>query len=297
MDELNMDVIQILDEKLINKIAAGEVIERPASVVKELVENSLDAGATRITIAVEAGGKNLIQITDDGAGMSRNDLLLAVERHATSKIATYHDLEQVLSLGFRGEALSSIAAVARVEIRTCLPDVESGHLLRIEDGVIKTVEVAPPLRGTQVTIRNLFYSTPVRRKFLTSDKNELRRVIQTAKRFFLTEPEIAFQLISEGEEIYNLPSQTLEERLAALYSDDINRKLMRVEGEESGIVVSGYLGKMTTFRKSYGEQFLFVNGRFISNRVINHALFSAYGNMLERGQVPFFLLHLKLDPG
>jgi DNA mismatch repair protein MutL len=291
-----MNVIQILDDNIINKIAAGEVIERPASVVKELVENSLDAGASRITIAVEAGGKNLVQVTDNGNGMSRSDLLLSVERHATSKIRSYNDLVEVRSLGFRGEALASIAAVSRLEIRTCLPDAENGHLLSVEDGVIKSVETAPPLQGTQVAIRNLFYSTPVRRKFLTSDKNELRRVIQTVKRFFLVNPQIAFELLSEGEEIYSFPAQDIEARLSALYSDDINRKLMRVEGEEHDITVSGFLGKMTTFRKSYGEQFLFVNGRFISNRVINHAVFSAYGNMLERGQVPFFLLNLELDP-
>jgi len=291
-----MNVIQILDDNIINKIAAGEVIERPASVVKELVENSLDAGASRVTIAVEAGGKNLVQVTDNGRGMSRGDLLLSVERHATSKISSYNDLVEVRSLGFRGEALASIAAVSRLEIRTCLPDTENGHLLSVEDGVIKSVETAPPLQGTQVAIRNLFYSTPVRRKFLTSDKNELRRVIQTAKRFFLANPQVAFELFSEGEETYSFPAQDIEARLAALYSDDINRKLMRIEGVEHGITVSGFLGKMTTFRKSYGEQFLFVNGRFISNRVINHAVFSAYGNMLERGQVPFFLLNLELDP-
>ena len=290
------NVIQILADNLINKIAAGEVIERPASVVKELVENALDAGADTITIAVEAGGNNLVQVTDNGGGMSKPDLLLSVERHATSKIGSYDDLTRVRSLGFRGEALASIAAVARLEIRTAQPEAEHGYLLEVEDGEIKRVDSAPPLRGTQVVIRNLFYSTPVRRKFLTSTKNELRRVIQIARHFFLAYPEVAFRLISEGEELFNLPAQDLKARLSAIYNDDINRKLMLIEGEENGIRVSGFLGKMTTFRRSYGEQFLFVNRRFISNRVINHAVFSAYGNMLERGQVPFFLLNLELDP-
>jgi len=289
-------VIRILPESLINKIAAGEVVDRPASVVKELVENSIDAGGDRISVIIREGGKSFIQVVDNGTGMSQEDALLSFERHSTSKISTPEDLENIRTLGFRGEALASIASVSRVEMRTKRDEDTEATLLRLEGGVLKDMAKTGGNRGTSVVVKNLFFNTPARRKFLKSAQTEFRHILNVMNRFILAYWEVAFTLINEGREVYNLRKADLVKRIKDLFGERYSDNIIGFYREGRGIRVSGYVGNMDTFRKSRGEQFIFLNRRFIQHKGLNHAVLSAYGSSLPQGAFPFYALFLDIDP-
>ena len=289
-------MIRILPESLINKIAAGEVVDRPASVVKELVENSIDAGGDRISVIIREGGKSFIQVVDNGTGMSQEDALLSFERHSTSKISTPEDLENIRTLGFRGEALASIASVSRVEMRTKRDEDTEATLLRLEGGVLKDMAKTGGNRGTSVVVKNLFFNTPARRKFLKSAQTEFRHILNVMNRFILAYWEVAFTLINEGREVYNLRKADLVKRIKDLFGERYSDNIIGFYREGRGIRVSGYVGNMDTFRKSRGEQFIFLNRRFIQHKGLNHAVLSAYGSSLPQGAFPFYALFLDIDP-
>lgn len=290
----NQSKIRILPEDLTNKIAAGEVIDRPASVVKELVENSIDARATEITVIVKDGGKELIQVVDNGAGMNESDLLLAFQRHATSKICDYQDLVHIRTLGFRGEALASVASVARVEARSILQERHAGHLIRIDGGVTHGVQGAGGNPGTSITVRNLFYNTPARRKFLRASSTEYRQILKVLNRFFLAYPEIAFSLIKDGEPIFELKQESVEERVGSVLGKRIQKNLIPIENE-GYIAVTGFTGNPDTARSSRGDQYLYFNRRYFTNKSLNYAVFSAYGDIIPRGTYPVFIAFLEME--
>lgn len=288
--------IKILPENLANKIAAGEVVQRPESVVKELLENSIDAEAKNIELIIKQAGKILIQVCDDGIGMTEEDAILCIQKHATSKISTLSDLEAIRTLGFRGEALSSIAAVSQLEIRTQTAQQEIGTLIRIEkEGEIIKEKVSVN-KGTCVSVKNLFYNTPARRKFLKSDATELKHVIDTFNRIALAHPEINFKFYNNDTLVNDYKSGTLEERIAQIFADNMLDALIPVEEKTEYLSLHGYIGKPSIFRKSKGEQYLYLNKRFVVNKHINHAVFTAFENILEKGDYPFFVLFMEIDP-
>jgi len=290
-----MPKIHLLPEELINQIAAGEVVERPASVVKELVENSIDAGATRIEIEVKEGGRKLIRVLDNGCGMSREEAHLAFQRHATSKISRLEDLHQISSLGFRGEALPSIASVAKVELLTKSQENSVGTLLKIEAGQFRFVKEYPANQGTRAEVSDLFYSTPARRKFLKSQMTETRHIIDLVTNFALAFPQIAFRLTIDGREALKLESADLKQRIAELFGGDVIKKL--VELRETGIVgILGFVGKPELSKSSRTDIRFFVNSRSISNRTLSHALTSAYGDMLTKRRFPLAVIFLEVPP-
>ncbi len=288
--------IIILPEDLTNKIAAGEVVDRPAAIVKELVENSIDAGADEITVILKNGGKTLIQVVDNGTGMSREDAILAIQRHTTSKIHSYDDLHNIRTLGFRGEALASIASVSRMELSTVLHQEESGTRIKIEGGVVEDIAACAGNRGTTVAVKNLFYNTPARRKFLKSDETEYRYILGVMQRFTLAYFQTSFKLYHNDQMIYDLkptePGQRLIEVLGSRYKD----KLVTVEDQGTVMQIWGFLGNQDSARKSRGDQFLFLNGRYIVNRALNHAVVSAYGTIIPHGSFPLYVLFLEIDP-
>ncbi len=289
-------VINILPDHLANKIAAGEVVQRPDSVVKELLENSIDAGATSITITVTNAGKTLIQFVDNGKGMGEEDAVKSFARHATSKIVTYEDLENIRTLGFRGEALASIAAVAQVELKTRRSEDAVGTLVRIEGSEVKErTKTAHPV-GTTISVKNLFYNTPARRQFLKSNNTEFKHIYDTIQRLVLSKPEIAVEFVSDDDTILALPSQTLEDRLKTLFGERHFATLIPLHETTELMSISGYIGKPDFARKSKVDQFVFLNKRFIMSRSINHAVFSGYEHLVEKGNFPFFLLMIEIDP-
>ena len=289
-------LISILPEHLANKIAAGEVVQRPANAAKELLENAIDAHAGRVTLRVEEGGSTLLHCTDDGSGMDPEDALLAFRRHATSKIHTYEDLENINTLGFRGEALAAIGAVARVELRTRRRESEVGILVRIEGGELKDSSPCTTPPGTSVFVRNLFYNTPARRNFLKSATTEFRHVADVAQRIALSHPSIAMKLTSEKETIFDVAASTQDERAKELFGEKLYTTLLPVSHETEFVRIHGYVGKPDFARRSRIEQYLYLNGRPVVNRSINHAVFQAYEHLLEKGSFPFFILFLTLDP-
>ncbi len=288
--------IAILPPSLTNKIAAGEVVERPASVVKELVENSLDAGADDITVIVRDGGKALIQVVDNGAGMSTADAVLAFQRHATSKIRSYRDLQRVTTLGFRGEALASIASVSRVELRTVPQGEIEGTLLRLDAGRVVEQGKTGGRPGTSIAVKNLFFNTPARRKFLRATNTEYRYIVQVLNRFALAFPEVRFTLINEDREVFRLPKATLEERVVAVLGSHVRGKLVEVDEPSPAAKIHGFAGGPDSFRRSRGDQYLFVNRRYVVNRSLNHAITSAYGEALPSGMFPLYVIFLEIDP-
>lgn len=288
--------IKILPENLANKIAAGEVVQRPESVVKELLENSIDAEAQNIELIIKQAGKSLIQVCDDGTGMTEEDAIICVQKHATSKISTLSDLEAIKTLGFRGEALSSIAAVSQLEIRTQTAQQEIGTLIRIEkEGEILKEKVSAN-KGTCVSVKNLFYNTPARRKFLKSDATELKHIIDTFNRAALANPEINFKFFNNDSLVNDYKAGTLEARIAQIFADNMLDALIPVEEKTEYLSLYGYIGKPSIFRKSKGDQYLFLNRRFVINKHINHAVFTAFENILEKGDYPFFVLFMEIDP-
>jgi len=288
--------IKILPENLSSKIAAGEVVQRPESVVKELLENSIDAGSKTIELMIKRAGKSLIQVCDDGTGMTEEDAILCIQKHATSKIFNLEDLEAIKTLGFRGEALSSIAAVSRLEIKTETRDQEIGTFLRLEEtGIIKKEKGSFP-KGTCVTVKNLFYNVPARRNFLKSDATELKHIIDTFNKISLSHPEINFKLYNDDDLIFVYAEGSLEERIKQVFADNMLDALIPVEEKTEFLNVTGYVGKPTLLKKSKGEQYIFMNNRYVISKQLNHAVFTAFENILEKGDYPFFILFLELDP-
>ena len=289
-------VIQRLPQHLANQIAAGEVVQRPESVVKELVENSIDAGAEHVTINITAAGKTLIQVIDDGGGMTEEDALLAFERHATSKIHSIEDLERIMTFGFRGEALPSIASVAKVELRTRQEGQDVATFLRIEGGTVEEQSKVEGPVGTSISVKNLFFNTPARRQFLKSNATEYKPIADTGQHFVLSYPHVRFTFISDGSTVYDALPGELPARVAYLFGDRVADSLLPVKEETDLITVTGYIGRPSFARKSRGEQFLFVNGRYVVSRYLNHAVVSAYENMIDQGAFPMYILFLNIDP-
>lgn len=288
--------IKILPESIANKIAAGEVVQRPESVVKELLENAVDANSTSIELIVKQAGKSLIQVCDDGSGMTEEEVILSIRKHATSKISSMEDLESIKTLGFRGEALSSIASVCQLEIRTETKESEIGTLLKVESETEIITEKISTAKGTCVAVKNIFYNIPARRKFLKSDTTELKHIIDTFNRIALAHPEISFKFFNSDNLVFDYKSGTIEERIEQVFADNMLDALIPVNEETDYLTINGYLGKPSIFKKSKGEQFLFLNSRFVINKNINHAVFTAFENILEKGDYPFFILFITLDP-
>jgi DNA mismatch repair protein MutL len=291
-----MSKIQILPENLANKIAAGEVVQRPESVVKELLENSIDAESKNIELIIKKAGKVLIQVCDDGLGMSEEDAILCIQKHATSKISTYQDLEDIRTLGFRGEALSSISSVSQFEIKTETRDQELGTLIRIEgENNIQTEKGSFP-KGTTTTVKNLFYNIPARRNFLKTDATEFKHIIDTFNKIALSHPELSFKLWNDDDLVCNYPESDLSARIQQVFSDNMIDALIPVSEMTEFMNISGFIGKPSMLKKSKGDQYLFLNNRYVISRQISHAVFSAYENILEKGDYPFFILFVELDP-
>ncbi len=288
--------IKILPDNLASKIAAGEVVQRPESVVKELLENAVDANATSIELIVKQAGKSLIQVCDNGTGMTEEEAVLCIHKHATSKISSMEDLESIATLGFRGEALSSIASVCQLEIRTEIRDAEIGTLLKVEsENEIITEKISAP-KGTCIAVKNIFYNIPARRKFLKTDSTELKHIIDTFNRMALAYPEISFRFYNSENLVFDYKAGNLEERIQQVFADNMMEALIPVKQETDYLSLNGYIGKPSIFKKSRGEQYLFLNKRFVINKNINHAVFTAFENILEKGDYPFFILFVTLDP-
>jgi DNA mismatch repair protein MutL len=288
--------IHILAADVANKIAAGEVVQRPASAVKELIENSLDAGARSVTVIVREAGKSLVQVVDDGEGLTSDDAVAAFQRHATSKIASAEDLEAIRSLGFRGEALASIAAVAQVEMKTRQAGSDVGTVVRIEGSELKEHSTIATEPGTSVAVKNLFYNTPGRRNFLKTRQTELKNITDVITRAAIAFPEISWTFISDDEQLLALRPKESGSRLADLFGDRLFKSLIKLEESSEHIKMSGYIGRPDFARKSRAEQFLFINRRPIFSRALNHAVFQAYEHLLVQGSYPFYSLNLTIDP-
>lgn len=288
--------IQVLPENIANKIAAGEVIQRPDSVVKELIENSLDSGAKNIDIIIKEGGKQLIQVVDDGSGMDERDAVESFLRHATSKIATYEDLEDIRTFGFRGEALASIGAVAQVTMKTRRMEDEAAVVVQIDGGGSPRVTREGREPGTSLIVRNLFYNVPARRKFLKSNNTEFRHVYETVQRAAISHPEAAFRFTSDDETILDVKAGSIRERIRDVFGERQFEGLIWTEEQSDPVSISGYIGKPTFGQKSRVNQYLFLNSRYIVNRNINHAVFRAYEHLVIKGTFPFFVLFIEIDP-
>ena len=290
------DVIHLLPDKLANQIAAGEVVQRPASVVKELLENSVDSGATEIQVIIKDAGKTFIQVVDNGSGMSMIDARMCFERHATSKISTSEDLYRIFTMGFRGEALASIAAVAQVDLRTRRKTDELGTSVVIEGSMFKNQEPEATNSGTSITVRNLFYNIPARRNFLKSSPVEMKHIIDEFHHISISMPEISMKLYHNDLEIYNLPAGKLGKRIVNLFGKNYQDQLVPCQIDTEHVKIHGYIGKPEFARKTRGEQFLFVNKRFIRNNYLNHAIVSAYEGLLGQDFFPFYTLFLEMSP-
>ncbi len=292
-----MGRIRVLSDQIVNRIAAGEVVERPASVVKELVENSLDAGSSSVEIVVESGGKRRIRVRDDGCGMDRDDALLALERHATSKLSEAGDLEAISTLGFRGEALPSISAVSRLLLRSAVRDGQ-GSEIEVRAGRIVSVREAGLPRGTSIDVQSLFFNVPARRKFLRSEATEISHVLRWATRYALAWPGVRFSLRHGESHLLDLPgTASLEGRAARLFGPDAARRLVPFSLEREGARVHGLAGRPADAQPRRGAQHLFVNGRVVQDRVLSHAVAEAYANTVAGGRFPTVVLFLEIDPG
>ncbi|MDX2246742.1 MAG: DNA mismatch repair endonuclease MutL [Bacteroidia bacterium] len=290
------NLIQLLPDAIANQIAAGEVVQRPASVVKELLENAVDAGASRIELLIKNAGKTLIQVSDNGCGMSAQDARMCFERHATSKIRTQDDLFNIRTLGFRGEALASVAAVAQVRLRTRQHDEELGTEIQIEASEIKSQSPCTTPPGTVFSVKNLFFNVPARRNFLKSNPVEARHVINEFIHVALGNPQVYMSLKHNDTPVYDLPESTLEQRIVELLGQELKGKLKYVEEATGYVKISGYIGDPTIYRKSRGEQFFFINNRFIRSNYLHHAVAMAYQEFIPGDSYPFYCIFLEIDP-
>jgi DNA mismatch repair protein MutL len=293
-----MTKVAILSENLCNMIAAGEVVERPASVVKELVENSLDAGAAEILVEVESGGKKLVRVTDDGEGMSRDDAFLCLERHATSKIRTAQDLSALATLGFRGEALPAIASVSRLTLRTCDNDRGVGSEIYLESGVVRKSQDLGLPRGTSIEVRNLFFNTPARRKFLRRDETELGHIADVVTKQALAHPHVKFRLEHNGRQLFEVRrNSSLPERIGAFLGRTLIKDLVEVcAGQPGELLLHGFICPPLIHRSSGSAIYTFINGRYVRDRVVQHAILEGYRNLLMKGRYPVVVLFLDIDP-
>ena len=289
--------IAILPETITNKIAAGEVVERPASVIKELLENSLDAGASDISVEIAAGGRRLIRITDNGHGMSREDALLSLERHATSKIRTDSDLEGILTLGFRGEALPSIASVSRFRLATREAGSLEGTEIVVEGGKVREVKACGMAPGTVISVEQLFFNTPARLKFLRSAETETGHVGDTVARMAVSRPDVAFSLVSDGRELLRVQRSDLRRRIAQAVGKEAAGALHEVAGSEGGITVTGFISGPSAVRSATSAMFTYINGRFVRDKIVQHAIMRAYHGVIDRGRYPVLALFIQLPPG
>jgi DNA mismatch repair protein MutL len=290
------DIIQLLPDSIANQIAAGEVVQRPASAVKELLENAIDAGATSITLIVKDAGRTLLQVIDNGTGMSETDARLSLERHATSKIRTAEDLFTIRTMGFRGEALASIAAVSQFEMKTRKGTEELGTWLVVEGSEVKKQEPVATEKGTAIMVKNLFYNIPARRNFLKSNPVELKHIIDEFQRLALAHPDIAFSLIQGDEVIFDLTPAKLGQRIVALFGKGYQEQLAACQESTDLVKVTGYIGRPEFSRKTRGEQFLFVNNRFIRSSYLHHAVMGAFEGLLPENSFPFYVLFMEIDP-
>ncbi|GGD78246.1 MAG: DNA mismatch repair endonuclease MutL [Emticicia sp.] len=291
-----LDIIHLLPDSIANQIAAGEVVQRPASVVKELLENSIDARANNIQLIVKDAGRTLIQVIDDGMGMSATDARMSFERHATSKIRTADDLFSILTMGFRGEALASIAAIAQVELRSRRMVDEVGTMIRIEGSELKSQESVSCPKGTNFQVKNLFFNVPARRNFLKSNPVEMKHILDEFQRVSLAHPEVAFTLYHNDVEVYNLPAGKLSRRIIDIFGKAYREQLASCEEETPFVNISGYVGKPESAKKGRGEQFFFVNKRFIKHNYLHHAVLSAFDATIPEGSSPFYVLFIEIDP-
>lgn len=288
--------IKILPQSLSNKIAAGEVVGRPESVVKELIENSIDANATEIILVIKDAGKSLIQVTDNGTGMSEDDALLCFQRHSTSKISSIEDLEKILTLGFRGEALASISSISQVEMKTKTEDEDVGTLIRLEGNDIAEVSKTSCNTGTSLAVKNLFYNTPGRRNFLKSNQTEFRHIYETFLHLAVSHPEISFEFVNNDEIIFDLKASGLKDRLEKIFTNKFSDSLIEVNSRNEIIKINGFISKPNFTKKSKQDQYFYLNGRFFSNKTLNFAVYSGYGDLIDKGDYPSFFLFIEIDP-
>lgn len=290
------DLIQLLPENVANQIAAGEVVQRPSSVVKELLENAVDAGASSLKLVVRDAGKTLIQVIDNGCGMSETDARMSFERHATSKIRDAKDLFAIRTMGFRGEALASIAAVAQVELRTRRQKDELGTRIVIEDSIVKTQEPCQCPAGTNLAVKNLFFNVPARRNFLKNDPVEMRHVMDEFQRIAMANPDLFFSLQHNDQELYHLPVGNLRQRIVKIFGEAVNKKLVPVQQETDILRINGFVGKPDYFKRARGEQMFFVNKRYIKSPYLHQAVVSAFEALLPADTFPLYVLFLEIDP-
>ena len=290
------DIIKLLPDHVANQIAAGEVVQRPASVVKELLENAIDAGASIIKLIIKDGGKTLIQVVDDGIGMSETDARLSFERHATSKISTAQDLFNLNTKGFRGEALASIAAIAHVDMQTRPESNEVGTHIKIEGSKIVSQEVVAMPKGTSISVKNLFFNIPARRNFLKSNQVELRHITDEFHRVALVHPNIEFHFYNNGSEIFNLPKAKHRQRIAHIFGSRMDNRLVPVNEETEVVKIAGFICKPEFAKKSRGEQFFFANNRYIKSPYLHHAVVAAFEGLIKSEMYPGYFLYLEVDP-
>jgi len=290
------DIIRVLSDTVANQIAAGEVIQRPASAIKELLENSVDAGSDRIQVIVKDAGKILIQVVDNGCGMSENDARLSFERHATSKIRQTEDLFAIRTMGFRGEALASIASIAQVEMKTKRTEDESGTHIRVDGSELIFQQPVACNNGTSFAIRNLFYNVPARRRFLKSTSTEFKHLITEFQRVALTQPETCFTLHHNDFELFNLEESGLRERIIHLMGKQLEPNLVTIQTKTSIVNIKGFIGKPEKAKRTYGEQFFFVNGRFMKHPYLHRAVMKSYESILPPDTIPSYFIYLDLDP-
>ena len=290
------DLIQLLPDSIANQIAAGEVIQRPASLVKEMIENSIDAGSDKIEIFIKDGGRTLVQVSDNGCGMSPSDARMSFERHATSKIREANDLFSIKTMGFRGEALASIASVAEVEMKTKRTEDETGTFIRINGSEVLTQEPVACTNGTNISVKNLFFNVPARRKFLKADATELRHIIAEVQRVALTNEGVGFHLYHNNNEVFVLPKANLKQRIVHIFGKSISQNLTDIQSETNLGKISGYIGKPEFAKKSYGEQYFFVNKRFMKHPYFHRAVMSAYEKVLPSEYIPSYFIYFDVPP-
>nr|WP_321406930.1 DNA mismatch repair endonuclease MutL [uncultured Carboxylicivirga sp.] len=290
------NIIQLLPDSVANQIAAGEVIQRPASVIKELMENAVDAGATEIQVVTTEAGKNLIQVIDNGSGMAETDARMSFERHATSKIREAKDLFELTTMGFRGEALASIAAVAQVELKTRREEDELGVHICIAGSQVESQEPVQCAKGSQFIIKNLFFNVPARRRFLKKNSTELRHIINEFQRVALANPGVAMSLIHNSVPLFNLPTGNIKQRIVSMMGKQMGTQLIPIETDTVMVKISGYIGKPESARKTLGDQFFFVNNRFMKHPYLHRALMDAYDNILLPETIPAYFVFLEVDP-